>query len=104
MGILHAKHLDTVQILHNYSRMPEGLQPAASVVAKCGGIEATARIVKRHRSVVNRWLLPRESGGTGGQVPMHHARILLRDVAELSESDFFAGADPTPAEPSEAAD
>lgn len=76
--------------------MVEGLEPAATVIAKCGGVDAVARIVKRHRSVVNRWRLPRESGGTGGYVPMPHARILLREVPALTEADFFAA--PAPAD------
>ena len=70
--------------------MPDGLQPAARVIEKCGGIEATAKLVRRHRSVVNRWLLPKESGGTGGKIPMYHAHTLLREVPDLSETDFFA--------------
>lgn len=77
--------------------MANGLQPAAGVIAKSGGIDAVAKIVKRHRSVVNRWMLPPESGGTGGQVPMRHAQTLLREVVGLSEADFFAQpADPAP--------
>lgn len=72
--------------------MANGLLPAAAVIEKCGGIDATARLVGRHRSVVNRWLLPRESGGTGGQVPMQHARTLLTKVSTLTESDFFVRA------------
>ena len=78
--------------------MADGLQPAAGVIAKSGGIDAVAKIVKRHRSVVNRWMLPPESGGTGGQVPMRHAQTLLREVPDLAETDFFDKADPTPAE------
>lgn len=72
--------------------MADGLLPAAAVVEKCGGIDTTAKIVNRHRSVVNRWLLPRERGGTGGQIPMHHARTLLENVPSLTEADFFVRA------------
>lgn len=83
--------------------MPDGLQPAYGVIVKCGGIDATAKIVNRHRSVVNRWLMPRERGGTGGQVPMRHAQILLREVSALSESDFFASANSPAGSPREQA-
>ncbi len=65
------------------------LEPAASVVTICGGIEATARLVKRDRSVVNRWLLPKDKGGTGGMIPMHHAQTLLASVPKLRERHFF---------------
>lgn len=65
------------------------LEPAASVVEKCGGINATAKLIGRHRSVVNRWLLPAVQGGTGGQIPMRHAQRLLEQVLALSEEDFF---------------
>ena len=78
-----------MQDLHIFCGMADGLQPAAGVIAKSGGIDAVAKIVKRHRSVVNRWMLPPESGGTGGQVPMRHAHTLLREVPTLTEADFF---------------
>jgi hypothetical protein len=68
------------------------LEPAASVVAICGGIDATARLVGRDRSVINRWLLPKSRGGTGGKVPMHHAMTLLACVPSLTERHFFADA------------
>lgn len=74
--------------------MADGLHPAAAVIEKCGGIEAAAKIVNRHRSVVNRWLLPKESGGTGGHIPMHHARTLLASVPTLTEIDFFDRPEP----------
>lgn len=72
--------------------MSEWLLPAAAVVEKCGGIEAAAKIVGLDRSVVNRWMLPKASGGTGGHIPMKHARTLLETVPELTEADFFGRA------------
>jgi hypothetical protein len=69
--------------------MADGLLPAAAVIEKCGGIDEAAKIVGRHRSVVNRWLRPRERGGTGGLVPMRHAKRLLESVPGLTEADFF---------------
>lgn len=79
--------------------MSAPLEPAATVIRKCGGIEATAKAVGRHRSVVNRWLLRRENGGTDGRVPMHHAETLLHTIPGLTEADFFAAS----AEPERAA-
>lgn len=95
--------IDSAQYLHNPVGMNSGLEPAATVIAKCGGIDAAAKIVKRHRSVVNRWLSPKDVGGTGGLVPMRHAQVLLREVSGLSERDFFGDAEPAQA-PSEAAE
>lgn len=69
--------------------MVDGLEPAATVIAKCGGVEVVAKLIGRHRSVVNRWRLSRESGGTGGYVPMPHAQTLLEKVPGLTEADFF---------------
>jgi len=63
-------------------------EPAASVVARCDGINATAKLVERDRSVVNKWLLPRERGGTGGVIPAHHALKLLRQRPDLTLVDF----------------
>lgn len=69
-------------------RASERLEPAASVVAKCGGVAATAKIIGRDPSVVRRWML-RPPAGTGGRVPMHHAQKLLPAVPALTEADFF---------------
>ena len=67
--------------------------PAARVIEKCGGIDRTAEFVGRDRSVVNRWRLPREKGGTGGIVPAHHQVKLLSEAPKhgikLTSSDFF---------------
>ena len=45
-----------------------------------------------HRSVVNRWLMDREKGGTGGLVPAHHMAVLLQKAPdlgiELTPDDF----------------
>ena len=84
--------------------MPQKLDesPAARVIRKCGGIDETAKLVKRHRSVVNRWLLSREQGGTGGIVPAHHQQVLLTKTARradpLTPEDFFelTAASPAP--------
>lgn len=67
--------------------------PAARVIAKCGGIDQTAKLVKRHRSVVNKWLRPRAKGGTGGIIPAHHQVTLMRKAPgrgiPLEPEDFF---------------
>ncbi len=67
--------------------------PAARVIEKCGGIKATAALVGRHRSVVNRWLRPKKKGGTGGLVPSEHQQTLMGAAKEegidLAAEDFF---------------
>lgn len=76
-------------------------QPAARVIDKCGGIDATASMLGLHRTVVNRWLRPIEVGGTGGLVPAKHQQPLLDKAREqgkdLGEVDFFI--QPAPAVP-----
>ncbi len=84
-----------MQKMHILPAMDESvsLTPAARVIEKCGGIEATAEMVGRDRSVVNRWRLPKEKGGTGGIVPAHHQVTLLSEAPKhgikLTSSDFF---------------
>lgn len=50
-------------------------------------------MIGRHRSVVNRWLLPKGSGGTDGRVPLKHMPTLLAEAAkrglDLRVDDFF---------------
>lgn len=57
-------------------------QPAASVIAKFGGINETAEAVGLDRSVVNRWLRPKEKGGTDGLIPSKHQAKLLAAARE----------------------
>ncbi len=77
--------------MHIMSAMRENTTetPAAKVIRKCGGIAATAELIDRDRSVVNRWLLPRESGGTDGVIPAQHQQTLLDKNADLKPDDFF---------------
>jgi hypothetical protein len=75
--------------------------PAARVIAKCGGINETARLIGLHRSVVNRWLTSKDTGGTGGLVPSKHQQALLDRNPDLSPADFFSVATPAPADAAE---
>lgn len=67
--------------------------PAARIIEKFGGIDRTAEVISRHRSVVNRWLLSTDKGGTGGQVPGKHQNTLLEEARragiDLGPADFF---------------
>lgn len=82
------------------------LEPARSVIAKIGGVEAVSAITGKHVSRVYRWMHPKEAGGTGGHIPLNHVPRLL-SYAEangiaLTANDFFAQAD-TPADTGAAA-
>jgi len=52
--------------------MSEQLSPAREVVAKLGGVNATARILDLSPSAVSRWMMPASRRGTGGSVPQRH--------------------------------
>lgn len=73
------------------------LDPAKSVIAKAGGVDAVATITGKHISRVYRWMLPPAKGGTGGTIPSKPAKaILLHAETEglpITAADFFA---PTP--------
>jgi len=66
------------------------LEPAATVIKMCGGINEAAKLVGIHRTVVYRWTQPKSRGGTGGQVPAHHAQRLLESkIPGLTPAHFF---------------
>jgi hypothetical protein len=70
------------------------LEPAHTVIAKAGGVDAVAAITGKHVSRIYRWTYPRAKGGTGGVVPHEDATKILRYAAEhdlpISPQDFFA--------------
>lgn len=53
------------------------LEPAATVISICGGVDATAALVERDPSRVRRWGYPTERGGTGGFIPSQLQQRLL---------------------------
>lgn len=69
------------------------MQPAQSIVAKLGGPTKVARIVSVHRTRVHGWMQPRESGGTGGVIPIKHVPALLAfaiaNGIDLGANDFI---------------
>lgn len=70
------------------------MEPAATVIRICGGVEAVAEMAERHVTRVHRWTYPRERGGTGGKIPMDAAEKLLAAARErgidLAPEHFFA--------------
>jgi len=55
-------------------------------------------MIERDASVVRKWRLPKEKGGTGGMVPTDHAQRLLDEAQvrgiDLRPDDFFSVAAP----------
>jgi hypothetical protein len=77
----------------NMRDKPDRLEPAASIIAQMGGVEAVALITKRHVSRVYRWMYPKENGGSGGIIPQAEAAKLLAHARDnrikLNAADFF---------------
>lgn len=75
------------------------LDPAKTIIDKCGGADAVSLVTGADRSRVYRWTYPVERGGTGGVIPTPRARKLLAwapsQGIKLSASEFLAI--PTPA-------
>lgn len=66
---------------------------AEQVIAKCGGVAATAEMCGRTHSWVRKWTYPKNRNGRGGVVPHDDATRLLHAAAQLgiplTPYDFF---------------
>lgn len=75
------------------------LDPARSIIAKFGGVEAVSAITGKHITRVYRWMYPKTRGGTGGLIPQAEAAKLLAHAKsariKASPADFFAPIDAT---------
>lgn len=58
------------------------LEPAKTIIEAFGGVNAVAGITKRHVSRVYRWQMPKEAGGTDGNIPRSAAVKLLKHARE----------------------
>jgi len=72
------------------------MEPASTIIQKCGGHARVAEMTKRHITRVHRWTYARgEKGGTGGLIPSDVQPVLLqkaRDAGiDLTPGDFFPG-------------
>lgn len=71
----------------------EQLDPARTVIAKAGGVEAVVAVTGKHISRVYRWMRSKEKGGTGGIIPPGSANAILQHAQKtglpISASDFF---------------
>lgn len=75
------------------ARQKSGLEPAASIIERLGGVEEVARITGVHLTRVYGWKRPKGPGGTGGLIPFKRALMLLgaaRDRGiQLTANDFM---------------
>lgn len=69
---------------------------ADTIIAKCGGVSATAKLCETTENWVYRWRLPIERGGTGGLVPPKAQQRLIdaakAGLIDVTPGDFFQGA------------
>lgn len=72
------------------------LEPATSIIRKFGGPSKVAEITGAHRTRVSNWMRAKESGGTGGSIPLKHASRL---VAYAAKSGISVSADEFLVEP-----
>jgi hypothetical protein len=70
------------------------MEPASTILSKCGGAPRVAEWVGTHVTRVRRWSYPKSRGGTGGLIPARVQALLLEKAREngvnLSPADFFA--------------
>lgn len=78
------------------------MEPAAQIIEKLGGVNAVAKVTGVHRTRVSNWKRPRESGGTGGTIPLKHFHNLMAEArrlgVDLSAADFVGTTDRQAAE------
>ncbi len=71
------------------------MEPAQTIIAICGGLDAVAKITGRNAANVRRWTYGKhQRGGTGGVIPFKAQKILLAAARErglpLTAEHFFA--------------
>lgn len=66
---------------------------AQTVIAKCGGVSATAKLAERSPVTIHKWRRSKADGGTGGLIPADaQARLwaaVQRGEVALVPEDFF---------------
>jgi hypothetical protein len=69
------------------------LNPAATVLRKCGGARVVADWRGLTLAAVHKWTYPRERGGTGGTIPADQQLGILLEArragVDLRPEDFF---------------
>jgi len=76
------------------------MEPAQTIIGRCGGIAVIARWLGLDHSTVRRWTYTREQGGTGGHVPAKHQTQLLgiavQNGVQITPADFFCSSSQVP--------
>ena len=69
------------------------MEPASKIIHSLGGAAKLAAIVGVHRTRVYGWMKAKESGGTGGVIPMPHIKKIIAEAArqgiKLTGDDFL---------------
>lgn len=69
------------------------MEPASTIITKCGGIAAVAQITGRSEVRVRRWGYPKARGGTDGLIPSECQQMLMEHARkyklDLRPDDFF---------------
>lgn len=73
------------------------MEPAKTIITALGGARAVSELLGIHRSAVWKWSQPKEKGGTGGVIPIHHIPLLLHECGqrglEVGAGDFLPQGD-----------
>jgi hypothetical protein len=81
------------------------MEPAQTVINKCGGFAAAAEMAERSEVRVRRWTYSKDKGGTGGLIPAEsQVRLLAAAKArglDLRPEHFFLPDCPPSPTPSE---
>jgi hypothetical protein len=71
------------------------LNPAAAIIAMCGGIDRVAKVCAVDKKTVYRWMQAKgPRGGTGGTIPLDRARRLMEAFSKLTPEMFFGEIEP----------
>ena len=69
------------------------MEPANTIIMKCGGFAAVAQITGRSEVRVRRWTYSRERGGSDGLIPSECQQMLMEHARkarlDLTPDDFF---------------
>lgn len=70
------------------------MEPAQTIIAKLGGVNAVSKITGVHRTRVFAWKRSRATGGTDGRIPQSHIETMIafarENSLELKLEDFFS--------------
>ena len=69
------------------------MEPAQTIITKCGGVGVVAGWLGLNHSTVLRWTYARKDGGTDGVIPAKHQGALISKAVSagvaITPADFF---------------